>query len=110
MKNQLLRVGLLVSCLTARSSLLTFAQTASPQNALINPQAPAQSLQVAAGERLVLQLDSPLNTQSTRVGDRAYFKTADEVTSTGQVAIPKGTEVTATVTKVRRPGRLSGKA
>src|SRR4029450_12101490 len=52
----------------------------------------------------------PLHTRSTRDGDRAYFKTSDEVMAGGITAIPRGSEVRATVTEVRRPGRLSGRA
>ena len=67
-------------------------------------------LTVGPGEKLVLQLDTPLHTGSTRHGDRAYFKTSDEVMAGGVVAIPRGSEVRATVTHVRRPGRLAGRA
>ena len=67
-------------------------------------------LTVGPGEKLVLQLDTPLHTGSTRNGDRAYFKTSDEVMAGGDVAIPRGSEVRATVTHVRRPGRLARRA
>src|SRR5262245_24514123 len=78
--------------------------------AAIDPAQANSHLTVGAGERLILQLETPLHTRSTREGDRAHFRASDEVVSAGQVAIPRGSEVRATVTKVRRPGRLSGRA
>jgi len=68
------------------------------------------TLSIGAGEKLVLQLETPLHTRSSREGDRVYFRTADEVMSGGDVAIPRGSEVRATVTKARRAGRLAGRA
>jgi VWFA-related protein len=85
---------------------------AAPQTnsaAVINPQA-TSSLTVGAGEKLILQLETPLHTRSTREADRAYFRTSDDVFAGGDVAVPRGSEVRATVTKVRRPGRISGRA
>jgi Ca-activated chloride channel homolog len=74
------------------------------------PAALANDLKIEAGEKLVLQLETPLHTHSTRTGDRAYFRTADEVVCGSDIAIPRGSEVRATVTKVQRPGRLAGRA
>ena len=96
-------VGLLSASIHAQSPATTSSSTAS-----VTPVSP--DLTVSPGEKLVLQLDTPLHTRSTRDGDRAYFKTSDEVMAGGIVAIPRGSEVRATVTEVRRPGRLSGRA
>ena len=96
-------VGLLSASIHAQSPTTTSSSTAS-----VTPVSP--DLTVSPGEKLVLQLDTPLHTRSTRDGDRAYFKTSDEVMAGGIVAIPRGSEVRATVTEVRRPGRLSGRA
>ena len=99
----LMAVGSLSSSIHAQSPSAANSSTAS-----ITPVSP--DLTVTPGERLVLQLDTPLHTRSTRDGDRAYFKTSDEVMTGGIVAIPRGSEVRATVTQVRRPGRLAGRA
>ncbi len=102
--------------ITATLGLRVFsagAQSVSAQHQSVAAIDPAQStshLTVGAGERLILQLETPLHTRSTREGDRAHFRASDEVVSGGQVAIPRGSEVRAMVTKVRRPGRLSGRA
>jgi Ca-activated chloride channel family protein len=89
------------------------AQSTSSQStsiAAIDPARSASSLTVGVGDRLILQLETPLHTRSTREGDRAHFRASDEVVSGGRVAIPRGSEVRAIVTKVRRPGRVSGRA
>jgi VWFA-related protein len=99
----LMAVGLLSSSIHGQSS--TASNSSTPAAAPISP-----DLTVTPGEKLVVQLDTPLHTRSTRDGDRAYFKTSDEVMAGGIVAIPRGSEVRATVTQVRRPGRLSGRA
>ncbi len=96
----LLSVGLISSLVYAQSTASSSSATAA-----VSP-----DLMVGPGEKLVLQLDTPLHTGSTRNGDRAYFKTSDEVIVGGDVAIPRGSEVRATVTHVRRPGRLAGRA
>ena len=100
----LMAVGLLSSSIRAQSTSAPNSSTA----AVAAPVSP--DLTVTPGEKLVLQLDTPLHTRSTRDGDRAYFKTSDEVMAGGIVAIPRGSEVRATVTQVRRPGRLTGRA
>src|SRR5688572_17565170 len=102
-----------VYCLMAVGFLGSFihAQSPSAANSSAASVAPVSpDLTVTPGEKLVLQLDTPLHTRSTRDGDRAYFKTSDEVMAGGIVAIPRGSEVRATVTQVRRPGRLTGRA
>src|SRR4030095_8043860 len=95
--------GLLSSSIQGQSSSASSSSSAAA--APISP-----DLTVTPGEKLVVQLDTPLHTRSTRDGDRAYFKTSDEVMAGGIVAIPRGSEVRATVTEVRRPGRVSGRA
>jgi len=73
--------------------------------------APANNLlTVNAGERLFLQLATGLNTDSTRIGDPVEFKTAEDTWVDGRVAIPRGSSVSGEVSKVRRPGRLNGRA
>jgi Ca-activated chloride channel family protein len=99
----LMAVGLISAFVLAQST-----STANSSTAAVTPV--TQDLTVSPGEKLVLQLDTPLHTRSTRNGDKAYFKTADEVIAGGTVAIPRGSEVRATVTHSQRPGRLAGRA
>lgn len=111
MKRQMIIAASVALMMAGLHALPIIAQSGSPQmSAAINPAKNAGVLIVGAGERFVLQLETPLHTRSTREGDRAYFRSLDEVMAGGEVAIPRGSEVRATVTKVRRPGRLAGRA
>ena len=74
------------------------------------PAPPADVLAVPAGERLVLELDRSLHTRHNRKGDTAFFTTSDEILVGYQVAVPRGSTVRATLTEVKRPGRLAGRA
>ena len=67
-------------------------------------------LTVNTGEKLLMQLETPLHTRSTKEGDLAHFRTTGEIMAGNRVAIPRGSTVRATVTKVQRPGRLKGRA
>ena len=71
---------------------------------------PANSLDIPMGERLILQLEDSLHTRSSKSGDRVHFTTVQPVLIGGQVAIPAGSSVMATVSDVQRPGRLKGRA
>ncbi len=97
----LMAVGLLSSSIHGQSTSAANSSTAAA--APISP-----DLTVTPGEKLVVQLDTPLHTRSTRDGDRAYFKTSDEVMAGGIVAIPRGSEVRATVTEVRQTWPVGG--
>jgi len=70
----------------------------------------ADSLAVPSGERLILQLETSLHTRTSRQGDRVHFRTIEPVRVGGEIAIPSGSSVTATVSKVQRPGRVKGRA
>ncbi|MCI0624598.1 MAG: VWA domain-containing protein [Acidobacteria bacterium] len=103
-----IQLGLLAVALWVPSLRAQSASAPGTSNAAIIPA--SANLTINPGEKLVLQLDTPLHTRSTRDGDRAYFRTSDEVMAGGIIAIPRGSEVRATVTSVRRPGRLAGRA
>ncbi len=68
------------------------------------------SLTVNAGERLFLQLKTSLNSSDSQVGDPVEFKTTEDTLVGNVVAIPRGSVVSGRVSKVRRPGRLKGRA
>jgi len=71
---------------------------------------PANSLDIPTGEKLILQLEDSLHTRTSKSGDRVHFRTVQPVLTGGQVAIPAGSSVAATVSNVQRPGRLKGRA
>ncbi|HEY2934112.1 MAG TPA: VWA domain-containing protein [Acidobacteriota bacterium] len=76
-------------------------------------QSPLQSpetLTIGSGERLVLELETPLHTRKTKKGSAAYFRTVDDVMDRGRVVIPNGSSVRGTVTQSKRAGRIKGRA
>src|SRR5436309_2915434 len=84
------------------------AQSAS--SAAAPASATSGSLGVASGEKLLAQLETSLHTRTSREGEHAYFTTTEDLLAGTRVAVPRGSKVRATVTKVRRPGRLKGRA
>jgi len=73
------------------------------------PPAPPEIV-IDAGTKIPLSLVNSLNTKHTTEGDRVYLETAFPVMQHGHIIIPKGSYVTGTVTEVKRPTRLKGKA
>ncbi|MEE8199827.1 MAG: VWA domain-containing protein [Candidatus Acidoferrales bacterium] len=98
-------VGLLLSLLCAP---FLYAQSNPPATPAAS--SPPDVLTVPEGQRLVLELQESLYTRSNRKGDKVRFTTLREVLVGYQVAIPPGSTVWATLTKVKRPGRLKGRA
>ena len=82
----------------------------SPDAVLISPVAVPAAHTIGSGEHLVLLLGTNLNTASTKAGDAIQLKTNEDVRVGNNVAIPQGSDVNGTVTRVHRPGRLKGKA
>ncbi len=76
----------------------------------LQAQESAGTLVVPAGERLVLELDTPLHTKTTRADDRADFYTVRDLVVGRQVVVPKGSRVRATVVAAKRAGRVRGRA
>lgn len=70
---------------------------------------PVPTLTVPAGERLVLELETPLHTRATKKDDIVEFVTHRDLVVGRRVVIPQGAFVRATVTKSKRPGRIKGK-
>jgi hypothetical protein len=65
---------------------------------------------VKAGTKIPLSLVNSLNTKYTIQGDRVYLETAFPVLQDGHIVIPKGSYVSGTVTDVKRPSHMKGKA
>ena len=68
------------------------------------------SFDVTEGTRIPLSLINSVSTKQATEGDRVYMETAFPVLINGKVIIPVGSYVAGTVTKVKRPGRVKGKA
>jgi len=90
--------------------VLTVAAPAPRAGGAQSPQQPAAAFTIPAGQKFILQLDTPMHTKSTRKGDRIEFSTAADISLNNQVIVPNQSRVSATVTKVKRAGRLSGQA
>ncbi|HET9219411.1 MAG TPA: VWA domain-containing protein [Terriglobia bacterium] len=63
---------------------------------------------VKAGTRLMLDLDTPMNTASTRIDDIVWFTLRDAVKVEGRVAMPRGTPIRGSVIVVK-PAIVNGK-
>jgi hypothetical protein len=68
------------------------------------------SFDLTEGTRIPLSLINSISTKQAVEGDRVYMETAFPVLQNGRVIIPVGSYVAGTVTKVKRPGRVKGKA
>ncbi|MFN8006184.1 MAG: VWA domain-containing protein [Terriglobia bacterium] len=89
------------------------AQTSTPDPSITALALPGQNIgshTIAAGERLALLLETDLNSSTTRAGDPFTLRTTGDFMVGNQVAIPDGTQVNGTVTRVVRGGKLAGKA
>ncbi|HEY6253626.1 MAG TPA: hypothetical protein VI685_27025 [Candidatus Angelobacter sp.] len=93
--------------------VLAIAVIAGAQTQDNSPQAdPAAAKQVTvpAGTKVLLHLQSPINTKNARVGDAVYCETAFPVTQDNVMVIPPRTYVKGRIMRVQRPGRVKGRA
>ncbi len=74
------------------------------------PDPAVKQITVPAGTQVLLQLKSPIDTKSARVGDGVYCQTSFPVTQDNVAVIPAGTYVKGTIAEVRRAGRIKGRA
>lgn len=95
--------GLTVAAQTSNPDSGQISETRAPANA-------AREMTVPAGTQVLLQLKSPIDTKSARVGDGVYCQSTFPVTINNVVVIPAGTYVKGHITRVQRPGRIKGRA
>jgi hypothetical protein len=77
---------------------------------LLSASAFGLSFDLTEGTRIPLSLINSISTKQAVEGDRVYMETAFPILVNGKVILPVGSYVAATVTKVKRPGRVKGKA
>ncbi len=65
---------------------------------------------VTTGTRIPLALINSVSTRHAAEGDRVYLETVFPILTKGKIVIPPGSYVAGTVTQVKRPGRVKGKA
>lgn len=69
-----------------------------------------RTMTVPSGTQVLLNLKSPIDTKSAKVGDGVYCQTSFPVTQDNIVVIPAGTYVKGEIAEVRRAGRIKGRA
>ncbi len=85
-----------------------FGQTtpAAPDGAPATPAA----YTVQAGTHIPLGLINSVSTKHSAAGDRIYLETVFPIVIDSHIVIPPGSYVTGTVTEIKRPGRVKGRA
>jgi hypothetical protein len=91
------------------ASLSAVAQTPATTTVSLNEPA-AKQMVVPAGTQVLLNLKSPIDTKSAKVGDGVYCQTSFPVTQDNVAVIPAGTYVKGQIAEVRRAGRIKGRA
>jgi type IV secretion system protein VirB10 len=92
------------------TGLTVAAQTSNPDGSSSKNASGLRQITVPAGTQVLLQLKSPIDTKSARVGDGVYCQSTFPVTIDNAVVIPAGTYVKGRITRVQRPGRVKGRA
>jgi len=69
----------------------------------------APDLTVPLGTRVLLTLIGGVSTKHAKEGDRVYLQTAVPVAVSGQVVVPRGSDVAGTITRVKPAGKVAGK-
>ena len=91
-------------------SSLAVAQTLQQPAAAPSPSAGPKIITVPAGQKLLVQLKSGINTKTAKVGDGVYMQTSFPVSIDNVMAIPAGTYVQGVIDNVKRSGRVKGRA
>ncbi len=72
--------------------------------------APAKTYTVQAGTKVPLSMINSVSTKTAAPGDRIYLETVFPILVDGKIVIPPGSYVAGTVTEVKRPGKVKGRA
>lgn len=92
------------------SALPGFGQTAVTNTPSTSTPAPAKTIMVPAGTKLLMELKSGVNTKTAKAGDSVYLATSFPVSIENAMAIPTGTYVQGVIDNVKRSGRVKGRA
>ncbi len=65
---------------------------------------------VPAGTKLPVRMEAGINTKSAQPGDPIYCQTTFPIVQNNRILIPVGTYVQGSITSVKRPGRVKGRA
>jgi hypothetical protein len=84
------------------------SQTAEPVGINFGPERPTYT--VPAGTKVLLQLNSSINSKSAKPGDGVYLTSIFPVVVGNRVMIPNGVYVQGVIDRVVRGGRIKGRA
>src|SRR5437764_4799858 len=70
----------------------------------------AQPSDIPKGAHVLLRMENSISTRTAGDGDFVYFRTASPIAGKGRILVPEGCYVQGVVGKVKRSGRISGRA
>jgi len=70
----------------------------------------ADDFVIPPGTKVPLSMINSISTKTASEGERIYLETVFPILANGRVVIPPGSYVAGTVTDVKRPGRMHGRA
>jgi len=70
----------------------------------------AQASDIPKGAHVLLRMENSISTRTAGDGDFVYFRTATPIAGKGRILVPVGSYVQGVVGKVKRSGRVSGRA
>jgi type IV secretion system protein VirB10 len=73
-------------------------------------QSKAGQFTLSEGTKLPLSLINSVSTKHSAEGDRVYLETVFPLLVNGRIVVPVGSYVAGTVTQIKRPGRVKGRA
>jgi type IV secretion system protein VirB10 len=72
--------------------------------------ASAAAAEIPEGTHVLMRLENTITTRTARPGDKVYLRTASPIIAGDRVVVPPGCFAQATVTVVKRGGRVKGRA
>ena len=92
------------------AALVPFVMFAQQEPPAASAEPAEKTFQVGPGTRVPLTLINTISTKHAAEGDRVYLESVFPILIDGRIVIPPGSYVAGTVTSVKRPGRLKGRA
>ncbi len=88
---------------------VTQATSAESSDVLEGQDAPRATVTVPSGTRVPLVMINSVSSKHSQAGDPVYLESVYPVVVDGRILIPAGTNVSGTVTRTKRPGRIKGR-
>jgi hypothetical protein len=90
--------------------IATIALLATPLAAAAQSFPTPRDAEVPAGTRIPLELRSTINSRTAYAGQAVYCQTIYPIAVGNRIVIPVGSYVRGSITQVKKPGRIRGKA